>query len=233
MKIALLGYGKMGKAIEKIALQRGHQVVLRVNKDTKKYDITQAEVAIEFSTPQSAFPNLKNALEHGVPVVCGTTGWLKNYSEAVKICQKAQSGLLYASNFSIGVNIFFELNKKLAEMMRNLGYAPAIEEVHHVHKLDAPSGTAITLAEQIIERSDKQGWRLSAEGVSADLLPITSKREGEVPGTHIVSYRSEVDMISIEHQAFSREGFALGALLAAEWIQGKSGVFTMQDVLAL
>ncbi|WP_454998073.1 4-hydroxy-tetrahydrodipicolinate reductase [Capnocytophaga granulosa] len=229
MKIALLGYGKMGKTIERIAQERGHEIVLKVDAPGD-YDLSVAEVAIEFSTPQSAFANISRALSLGLPTVAGTTGWLEHYPEAVTLCKEHGAAFLYASNFSIGVNIFFELNKTLAQLMRKYPeYAVAIEEIHHTQKLDAPSGTAITLAQEIIEQTDKVGWALGE--TTEDKIPITAKRIENVPGTHIVTYKSVVDTLEIKHTAHSRDGFALGAVLAAEWIIGKKGVFSMKDVL--
>ena len=229
MKIALLGYGKMGKTIERIAQERGHEIVLRVDAPGD-YDLSVAEVAIEFSTPQSAFANISRALSLGLPTVAGTTGWLEHYPEAVTLCKEHEAAFLYASNFSIGVNIFLELNKTLAQLMRKYPeYAVAIEEIHHTQKLDAPSGTAITLAQEIIEQTDKIGWALGE--TTEDKIPITAKRIENVPGTHIVTYKSVVDTLEIKHTAHSRDGFALGAVLAAEWIIGKKGVFSMKDVL--
>jgi 4-hydroxy-tetrahydrodipicolinate reductase len=230
MKIALLGYGRMGKEIEKIAISRGHEIVIRKAADTE-IDITQADVAIDFSIPTSAFENITNCFKNGVPVVSGTTGWLDNYSKALDICEENKGAFIYASNFSVGVNIFFELNKQLAKMMSSIdNYDIAMEEIHHTKKLDAPSGTAITLAEGIIENTSKENWDLD-EASSENNIPIVAKRIPEVPGTHSVWYNSEVDSIEIKHTAHSRKGFALGAVVAAEWLLGKTGVFTMKDVL--
>lgn len=230
MKIALLGYGRMGKEIEKIAISRGHEIVIRKAADTE-IDLTQADVAIDFSIPTSAFENITNCFKNGVPVVSGTTGWLDNYSKALDICEENKGAFIYASNFSVGVNIFFELNKQLAKMMSNIdNYDIAMEEIHHTKKLDAPSGTAITLAEGIIENTSKENWDLD-EASSENNIPIVAKRIPEVPGTHSVWYNSEVDSIEIKHTAHSRKGFALGAVVAAEWLLGKTGVFTMKDVL--
>lgn len=232
MKIALLGYGKMGKAIEQIAVERGHEVVLKIDKDSAPYNIEEAEVAIEFSTPATAFANITNCITHQVPVVAGTTGWLSDYDKAVELCQQHHSALLYASNFSVGVNVFFALNKMLAKLMAPLkDYDVAIEEIHHTQKLDAPSGTAITLAEGIIAHSDKVGWKLG--NAPKDEIPIEAKRIGDVAGIHSITYRSEVDTIEIKHSALSRKGFAIGAVMAAEWIAGKKGIFTMNDVLGI
>lgn len=232
MKIALLGYGKMGKMIEQTAISRNHEIVLKVDVDTKDFDISVADVAIDFSTPSSAFNNIKMCIENKVPIISGTTGWLDNYDEAVKLCNSKGGAFIYASNYSLGVNIFFQLNETLARMMSNLSqYDVHIEEIHHTQKLDAPSGTAITLAEGIIDNSKKTGWGL--ERASENEIPITAKRIGAVPGTHTVSYTSNIDSIDIVHTAYNREGFALGAVVAAEWIVGKKGVYTMKDVLNL
>lgn len=230
MKIALLGYGRMGKEIEKIALQRGHEIVLKISNDDF-YDIKLADVAIDFSIPNSAFKNISNCFNNNVPVISGTTGWLERYEDATKLCKQQNSAFIYASNFSLGVNIFFELNNQLANMMNNLSdYAITMEEIHHTKKLDAPSGTAITLAEGIIENSKKNNWELDGK-VSETSIPIVAKRTPDVPGTHVVDYSSEVDSIEIKHTAHSRKGFALGAVVAAEWILNKKGVFSMKDVL--
>ncbi|MFK8265988.1 4-hydroxy-tetrahydrodipicolinate reductase [Capnocytophaga cynodegmi] len=232
MKIALLGYGKMGKTIEKLALERGHEIVLKIDDSKTSYDISVADVAIEFSTPDSVFGNIVSCVQKQVPVVVGTTGWLKKYDKAVEICKENRGAFLYASNFSIGVNVFFALNKKLAKLMSPLkNYDVSIEEIHHTQKLDAPSGTAITLAEGIIQNSDKTAWKLGQAGTTE--ISIEAKRIENVPGTHIITYESQVDTIEIKHTAHSREGFALGAILAAEWILGKEGVFSMTDVLGI
>ena len=231
MKIALLGYGKMGKVIEQIAQQRGHDVVIRVDKNTDSYDITQAEVAIDFSAPSAAVENISNCIKKGIPVVSGTTGWLDNYDNMVALTKEHDGAFIYASNFSLGVNIFFELNKTLAKMMANLSqYNVNLEEIHHTQKLDEPSGTAITLAEGIIENTNHNAWKLGAVENSND-ISIVSKRIDKVPGTHHINYESEVDGIAISHTAHNRNGFALGAVIAAEWLLGKTGVFTMNDVL--
>lgn len=230
MKIALLGYGKMGKTIERLATERGHEIVLRINDNIEDHDLSKAEVAIDFSIPTAAFKNISSCFKNKIPVVSGTTGWLDKYEEAVELCKRNEAAFIYASNFSLGVNLFFELNKKLAQMMKPFEeYDVAIEEIHHTQKLDAPSGTAITLAEQIIENSDKRGWKL--DETVAGHIPVTAKRIENVPGTHTVSYDSAVDSIKIEHIAHSRDGFALGAIIAAEWLQNKKGVFSMKDVL--
>lgn len=233
MKIALLGYGKMGKTIEQIALQRGHEIVLKIDENSADYDITLADVAIDFSIPAAAFNNISNCINNQVPVISGTTGWLNKLPEATALCKENNGAFITASNFSLGVNIFFELNAHLAKMMRNLEqYAISIEEIHHTKKLDAPSGTAITLAEGIIENSDKESWALNVT-TKENVIPITAKRIDEVPGTHTVTYKSDVDTLEIKHTAHSRDGFALGAVIAAEWLVGKTGVFTMKDVLGL
>lgn len=233
MKIALLGYGKMGKTIEQIALQRGHEIVLKIDENSADYDITSADVAIDFSIPAAAFSNISNCLNNRVPVISGTTGWLNKLPEAVELCKQKNGAFISASNFSLGVNIFFELNAHLAKMMRNLEqYTISIEEIHHTKKLDAPSGTAITLAEGVIENTDKESWALNVT-TNEKVIPITAKRIDEVPGTHTVAYKSAVDSLEIKHTAHSRDGFALGAVIAAEWLVGKTGVFTMKDVLGL
>lgn len=230
MKIALLGYGKMGKTIERLAQERGHEIVFRITEDVEKFDLEQADVAIDFSVPDAAFNNITTCFQKQVPVISGTTGWLKRYPEAVEICKKNDAAFIYASNFSLGVNLFFEFNKKLAAMMSKFTeYNISLEEIHHTQKLDAPSGTAITLAEQIIENTTKTGWKLGE--ASEEEIPITAKRIENVPGTHTINYDSPVDTIKIEHIAHSRDGFALGAIIAAEWLQYKKGVFTMKDVL--
>jgi len=236
MKIALLGYGKMGKEIEKIAIDRNHSIVLKidinnVNELTVK-NLKKADVAIDFSFPESAYANILKCFEAEIPVVCGTTGWLDKYDEVIKYCNENKKTFFYASNYSIGVNIFFRLNKYLAEIMNRFQtYEPSMTEIHHIHKLDAPSGTAITLAEGIIEKVDrKTKWELNKES-AAENIKIEALREGEVPGTHIIKYDSDVDFIEIKHLAKSRQGFALGAVLAAEFIQDKKGYYTMSNLL--
>jgi len=233
MKIALLGYGRMGKTIEQIAIQRGHEVILKVDEHTKSYDIKIADIAIDFSIPSVALNNISNCLNNNIPVVSGTTGWLDKFSIATDLCKKNNGGFIYASNYSLGVNIFFELNEYLAKMMRNLGdYQTSMEEIHHTKKLDAPSGTAITLAEGIIKNSDKKNWALNVTNKETE-IPIVAKRIDDVPGTHSIAYNSSIDTINIKHTAHSRDGFALGAIVAAEWLVGKTGVFTMKDVLGI
>ena len=230
MKIALLGYGRMGKEIEKIAISRGHEIVIKKENDSI-IDITIADVAIDFSVPNSAFDNISNCFKNNVPVISGTTGWLDSYDNAVALCKEKKGGFIYASNFSVGVNIFFELNKQLAKMMGSIeNYDISMEEIHHTKKLDAPSGTAITLAQGIIENTSKENWELN-KITSEENIPIIAKRIPEVPGTHSVWYKSDVDTIEIKHTAHNRKGFALGAVIAAEWIIGKTGVFSMKDVL--
>jgi len=232
MKIGLLGYGKMGKTIEGIALKRGHEITLKVDNDQDKIDLSNVDVAIDFSMPNTAFSNIKNCLEGNTPVICGTTGWLEKYDEAVELCKANNGAFLYASNFSLGVNIVFKMNELLAKMMSDLEeYSADIEEIHHTQKLDAPSGTAITLAQGIIDNSHYDSWTLDSP--KGNQLGITAKRLPDVPGTHTISYNSEVDTIKLEHIAHSRAGFALGAVIAAEWIADKKGVFNMRDVLNL
>lgn len=236
MKIALIGYGKMGKAIEQIALDRGHRVVsiIDVNnpEEFQSAGFGSADVAIEFTTPATAFDNYMKCFAAGVPVVSGTTGWTDRLGEIREMCEKEGKTFFYASNFSIGVNIFFALNKHLAKIMNSFpAYDISITETHHIHKLDAPSGTAITLAEGILENVDrKECWTLETAGQPSD-LPIHAIREGEVPGIHEVTYESDVDTISIKHDAKSRAGFALGAVVAAEFTAGKKGFLGMDDML--
>ncbi|WP_272150400.1 4-hydroxy-tetrahydrodipicolinate reductase [Tenacibaculum aiptasiae] len=232
MKIALLGYGRMGKEIEKIALQRGHEIVIKTS-GKEDYNISDADVAIDFSVPSSAFNNITNCINNKIPVVSGTTGWLEHYNSVVELCNKKKGAFIYASNFSLGVNVFFELNKQLSKMMNTLNqYNVSIEEIHHTKKLDAPSGTAITLAEGIIENSEKTAWELDQK-TSENNIPISAIRTPKVPGTHTVTYNSEIDTIDIKHTAHNRQGFALGAVVAAEWLISKTGVYTMRDVLNL
>ena len=239
MKIALIGYGKMGKAIEEIAIQSGHEIVLKIDADNFQTEFTadnikQADVAIEFTSPHTAVANIKKCFSWGIPVVSGSTGWLENWSEVVDFCKAENGCFLYASNFSIGVNIFFELNKYLARMMADkTGYDISVEEIHHTQKRDAPSGTAITIAEGIIENNkEKTSW-VNEPSNEPHLLSIISKRIDPAPGTHIVKYLSEIDDIEIIHTAHNRKGFATGAVKAAEYIVNKKGIFTMNDVLGL
>ena len=232
MRIALFGYGKMGKMIEKVAQDRGHTIVARIDIDTTEIDFSKMDVAIDFSMPNAAFKNIASCFVHQVPVISGTTGWLNDFDKAVALCEANNGAFIYASNFSLGVNIFFELNVYLAKMMNRIGqYGVSLEEIHHTQKLDAPSGTAITLAEGIIKNSNYSAWKLGETEI--DVMGIRSKRFDAVPGTHTVAYKSPVDSIEIKHIAHNREGFALGAVTAAEWIFDKKGVFTMKDVLNL
>lgn len=231
MKIALLGYGRMGKTIEKFAQERNHEIVFILDKNEEKGSLAEAEVAINFSVPEAAVKNIKLALGKKIPVICGTTGWLDFYDEVTSFCNINKTAFLYASNFSIGVNLFFKINELAARLMKphSEEYKPSIQEIHHIHKLDAPSGTAITIAESLVDTGHFSTWELN--GTTDKKLNIESVREGEVPGTHSITYHSQVDEISLKHEAFSRDGFALGAVIAAEWILNKKGVFSMQDVL--
>lgn len=236
MNIVLLGYGKMGKEIEKIALERNHKIVLKVDENNAATvtgkELSSADVAIEFSTPHTVEANIYKCFKVNLPVVVGTTGWYANFEKIKSDCLSSNSGLFYATNFSVGVNLFFKVNKYLAELMNKYPeYNVSMEEIHHIHKLDKPSGTAITLAEQIIQKIDrKSGW--SIENQNPDTLFIKDIREGEVPGTHIIKYSSSVDDIEIMHKAHNRKGFALGAVLAAEYMaQKKTGIHTMSDLI--
>ncbi|MDF0718606.1 4-hydroxy-tetrahydrodipicolinate reductase [Kaistella sp. PBT33-4] len=231
MKIALVGYGKMGKIIDELASAKGHEIVARLTETPTAQNLNNPDVVIEFSQPEVAFINIKNCLELQIPVVCGTTGWLARKTEAEQIALDNDTAFLYGSNFSLGVNLFFALNEKLADLMRPFQqYNVQLEETHHTHKKDAPSGTAISLAEGIISHNPRfNAWKLE-ETRDAE-LGIFAIREDEVPGTHRVYYRSDVDEIEVSHTAFSRNGFAQGAVIAAEWIIGKKGNFSMQDVL--
>ncbi len=235
MNIALIGYGKMGKTIEEIALSRGHKIVSIIDVDNQSdFDsdaFRSADVAIEFSTPATAFDNINKAFDQGVAVVSGTTGWLDRMPEIEERCKDGKAAFFYSSNYSLGVNIFFALNKHLAKIMNRFeAYEPSMKEIHHIHKLDHPSGTAITLADGLIANIDrKTSWSETPENDSQ--LKIVAERVGEVPGTHIIEYRSQEDAIRIEHEAFSRRGFALGSVVAAEWLKGKKGKFSMSDML--
>ena len=232
MKIALLGYGKMGQVIERIATERGHEIVLKKDENNTYDGLSAADVAIDFSVPTAAVPNISNCFLANVPVVSGTTGWLEHYDEMVALCTTKNGAFISSSNFSLGVNIFFEINEYLAKMMAKLdSYSIDMEEIHHTQKLDAPSGTAISLAKGVIENSKYTNWTLDTP--TENQIHIEAKRIGTVPGTHTVTYNSAVDSIEIKHTAHNREGFALGAVIAAEWIVGKHGVFTMKDVLEL
>lgn len=238
MKIALLGYGKMGREIEKIALSRQHEIVLRIDIDNQHEltvdNLRKAEVAIDFSTPGSAFDNVIKCFDAGTPVVCGTTGWLDKIGEVKEECMRKNGTFFYASNYSLGMNIFFAINRHLATLMNNLtDYNVGIREIHHIHKLDAPSGTAISLANDIIGNyQKKKNWELNNEPES-DIINITAVRENEVPGTHIITWDSEIDRIQITHEAKNRRGLALGAVMAAEFVSDKSGIFSMSDLMGL
>ncbi len=232
MKLALLGYGKMGKTIEQLALERGHSIVYKNSKDSVEGKFEDADMAIEFSSPEAAVGNISKAFEAGIPIVCGTTGWLDQYDEMEKLCKKRNGSFIYAPNFSIGVNLFFKLNEYAAKLMTQWkNYNVSIEEVHHLQKKDAPSGTAIAIADKILEHSHKDSWKLDSS--EENVLGIKANREEDVKGTHIVSYKSSIDSISLSHEAHSRDGFALGAITAAEWLLNKKGVFTMNDVLGI
>lgn len=238
MNILIVGYGKMGKSIEEIALNKGHNIVDRIDLDNqsslKSYDSGKADVAIEFSQPDAAWDNIRTCLENGIKVVSGTTGWLKGKAEVEKLCREKKGTFFYASNYSIGVNLFFRLNSRLAEMMNSqAGYNAEITEIHHTEKKDAPSGTAITLAEGILNHMDKyKSWVNTLETETGE-LGIISKREGKVPGTHIVKYKSGLDEIEIKHEAYSRKGFAMGAVMVAEWIENRNGILGMDDFLKI
>jgi 4-hydroxy-tetrahydrodipicolinate reductase len=236
MRIMLIGYGKMGKAIESIAIERGHSVPVKIDynnaSDLKNITNQEVDIAIEFTQPESALHNIKTCIHNSIPLVCGTTGWLQHKKEIEALCDEKQGSFFYASNYSVGVNLFFQLNKLLAKIMNNYpSYKVSMEEIHHTEKKDAPSGTAITLAEGIIENHvSYQQWE-SEQSSQDGNLPIFSKRIGLVPGTHTVQYDSEIDSIEIKHTAHTRHGFALGAVVAAEWLFGKKGVFGMEDML--
>jgi 4-hydroxy-tetrahydrodipicolinate reductase len=232
MKIALLGYGKMGQVIERIATERGHEIVLKKDEFNTYDGLSNADVAIDFSVPMAAVDNISNCFHAHVPVVSGTTGWLEHYDEMEALCKEMNGGFISSSNFSLGVNIFFGLNEYLAKLMAPFdSYKVDMEEIHHTQKLDAPSGTAISLAKGVIENSSYTNWTLEAP--EPNEIHIEAKRIGTVPGTHTVTYNSVVDSIEIKHTAHNREGFALGAVIAAEWLAGKQGIFTMKDVLNL
>lgn len=247
MNIALIGYGKMGKTIERMAEQRGHRIVLRADREEiselTAEALRQAQVAIEFTQPDAAVENIYRCFEAGIPVVCGTTGWYEQKSEVEARCKSGGHTLFTASNFSIGVNLFFAMNERLADLMnRQAAYREVlIHETHHIQKLDAPSGTAISLAEQIVSRIDRlHTWHayrndesVTAGPESQGELPVFSSREDEVPGTHVVKYISDADEIELIHKAYNRTGFAEGALMAAEWVAGKRGIFGMKDLLSL
>jgi 4-hydroxy-tetrahydrodipicolinate reductase len=238
MKIALIGYGKMGKAIEDIALKRGHEIVLKIDVDNvhefNKENLAKADVAIEFTSPQSAFDNVKRCLQAGTALVCGSTGWLESWGEIKSICESNHGAMVYSSNYSIGVNIFFEINKRLAELMAmHDDYDVSMEEIHHTQKKDAPSGTAVTLAEQVLERIGRKKTWVNHISDNLDQLEIISERTDPAPGTHKVKYSSAIDDIEIIHTAHNRTGFATGAVLAAEFISGRKGIYSMKEVLGL
>lgn len=236
LNIALIGYGKMGKTIEKIAKQRGHRItmIIDIDQPNEIIDLNEdIDVAIEFTRPEAAVENLKNCIEKRIPVVSGTTGWLNQMDDIRDLCLDRKSAFFYASNYSVGVNIFFALNKYLAKIMQNFSdYEPKIKEIHHTQKLDAPSGTAITLAEGILKNNSKKQTWLNEPSDDPSKLSIISDRVDDDPGTHIITYSSEVDYIKLEHHANSRQGFGLGAVMAAEWLVGKEGCFGMDDLLA-
>jgi len=236
MNIALIGYGKMGRSIEEIATQKGHTIIIRIDQDNygefTRDNLDGTDVAIEFTNPHSAYENIKKCLEFGVPVVSGSTGWTEKLEEAKKICLNNNGAFIYASNFSIGVNIFFEINKRLSTLMKNLpDYHILLEEIHHTQKKDAPSGTAITLAEEILEQITRKKKWVNTLSNNPEELEIISKRIDPAAGTHSVKYSSTVDEIEIIHTAHNRKGFASGAVLAAEFLYGRKGFFTMKDVL--
>jgi 4-hydroxy-tetrahydrodipicolinate reductase len=236
LKIALIGYGKMGRMLEQVALNRGHIIAAKIDVDSTDkdwQDVSNADVAIEFSMPKSAVENIRRCFEMNVPIVVGTTGWYENLLEIKELCVSGRKTLLTSTNFSIGVNLFFHINKILAQAMENLPeYNVQIEETHHTQKLDAPSGTDITIAEGILSQlSRKKKWTLSEQAGDESDLEITAIRRDEVPGTHVVKYASEIDDIEIRHTAHSRSGFAVGAMVAAEWIADKKGYFTMNDLI--
>lgn len=238
MNVAILGYGKMGRAIEQLLITRGHNVVLIIDKDNiaelTTPNLQKADVAIEFSAPAAAYGNITACLEAGVPVVCGTTAWLDKYSKVVEMCNATNGTFFYASNYSVGVNLFFKANQYLAKMMNRFSeYDVTLNEIHHTQKLDAPSGTAVTLAEGIVDNIErKKSWHLGTT-TQADLLEVTAQRRSVVPGTHTIVWESEVDKIIIEHEAKSRQGFVVGAVLAAEFLCGKTGIYTMDDLLQI
>ncbi|WP_185851065.1 4-hydroxy-tetrahydrodipicolinate reductase [Blattabacterium cuenoti] len=239
MKIAIIGYGKMGKAIEKIAKNRNHKITFVSNKSPLSISIQETDVALEFTKPESAFENIKICLENNIPIVCGTTGWLDKFNLIKDLCKKNNGSFLYSSNFSIGMNIFFEVNQKLSKILFPYAkdYEVKIKELHHVKKLDKPSGTSISLAKDIINNKVKKTWILKEENKKKknlkDKILIISKRFGDIPGIHTVTYTSKTEDIKIQHKAHSREGFALGAIISAEWIKNKKGFFSMKEVLGL
>jgi 4-hydroxy-tetrahydrodipicolinate reductase len=232
MKIALLGFGKMGKRIAEIATHQGHEVIVKINSGHGSIDFRDAEVAIDFSTPEVAPILIKKALLAGLPVVSGTTGWLEKFEEITQICNTNKGTLLYASNFSLGVNVFFKLNEYLAQMMgRFKSYNIELTEIHHIEKKDAPGGTALSLAQDICASTKYSNWTLDSKKQTDSTMLVKALREGAVPGTHLVEYKSETDTIYLKHEAHSRDGFAQGALIAAAWVLDKKGIYSMQDVL--
>jgi len=238
MKIAIIGYGKMGKAIEEIAIAKGHEIVLKIDvsntADFTKENIQKANVAIEFTGPHTAFENINKCIEWGVPVISGSTGWLDDFEKAKKLCEEKKGCLLYASNFSIGVNLFFEINKQVAALMEPYdNYDVSMTETHHTEKKDAPSGTAISLADQILANIGRKNKWVNGPSKEASDLIIRSERIDPAPGTHSITYESPIDSIEITHTAHTRKGFAGGAVLAAEFVYQKMGIFTMKDVLGL
>jgi 4-hydroxy-tetrahydrodipicolinate reductase len=243
MKIILLGYGKMGHEVEKIALQRGHEIFARIDSEEEWTSLKNSElqnirvsesqlVAIEFSTPATAFENIKHCFDLNIPVVCGTTAWYEHFNEVKERCEKEGQTLFYAPNFSIGMNIMFMLNRQLAKITEKYDYKLSLTETHHIHKLDKPSGTAVKLADDIIDNNKNyKSWMLKESTIENDVLPVEAIREGEYFGIHEVDAQSDCDIISLRHEAFSRQGFATGAVIAAEFIQGKKGIFTMNELL--
>lgn len=238
MRIALIGYGKMGKAIEEVALHRGHEIVLKIDQpnlhDFTKENMVKADAAIEFTSPHTAFENVKTCIEFGVPIVCGSTGWTEKLDQLKQVCTDKNGSFIYSSNYSVGVNIFFEVNKKLAALMApHKEYEVILEETHHTQKKDAPSGTAISLAEQVLESIKRKKQWVNEISDNPEDLEIISQRIDPAPGTHSIKYSSAIDDIEIIHTAHNRKGFATGAVLAAEFIKDKKGFFTMKDVLNL
>jgi 4-hydroxy-tetrahydrodipicolinate reductase len=238
MKITIIGYGKMGKEVEAIATERGHEIVARISSsnsiDLNEEILKRSDIAIEFTKPSSAVANIELCLENGTPVITGTTGWLNDLDTVAAKCDKLNGALLYASNFSIGVNILFEMNRQLARIMdHQTSYKASLEETHHIHKKDEPSGTAITLAEDMIKGIRRlNGWQLTGDVQTPEgLIPIQSFRRGEIIGTHSVTYENEIDIIQLSHFAKNRKGFALGAVMAAEWLSDKTGIYTMSDMM--
>jgi 4-hydroxy-tetrahydrodipicolinate reductase len=236
LNIGLIGYGKMGKTIEKLAIKKNHEIILRISsKEALELSIPNLkalDVAIEFSRPESAIDNLRILANKRIPTICGTTGWIESYNDIKNLFIENNTPFLYASNFSVGVNILFEINKKLAKMMNRFSeYNVEIMESHHIEKKDAPSGTAITIAEQILENIDRKNDWQNSKSTDSSLLDIESVREADVKGYHEINYVSAIDKISLSHEAYSREGFAMGALLSAEWIVGKTGIYQFADVM--